>query len=71
MELRRGVLKAFDASTYRATVQVAGSISVWLEEVPVARNILPAELVVGRSCAVVFFDAANPDDAVLIAVYTP
>ena len=39
MDVRRGVVKSFNAVTYKATVQVAGSLSVWLEEVPVARNI--------------------------------
>jgi hypothetical protein len=70
MTVRRGELKAFDATTYTATVQVAGSLAVWLEGVPVARNIPSAELVAGRRCAIVFFDEANPQDAVLVAVYT-
>jgi hypothetical protein len=70
MEIKRGVVKAFDSGTYKATVQVAGSLSVWLAEVAVARNIPSGEMVVGRKCALVFFDEANPQDAVLIAVYT-
>ena len=70
MEIRKGVVKAFDAGTYRATVQVAGSLSVWLAGVAVARNIAAGEMVAGRSCAVLFFDAANPQDAVVLAVYT-
>jgi len=70
MELRRGTLKAFDGATYTATVQVAGSLSVWLDGVAVARNIPAAEMVAGRSCALVFFDPSNPQDSVVIAVYT-
>ena len=70
MELRRGTVQSFDAGTYEATVQVAGSLSVWLGKVTVARNIPTAEMVSGRGCAVVFFDPVNPTDAVLIAVYT-
>lgn len=69
MELRRGTVKAFDPVTYTATVQVAGSLSVWLEGVPVARNIPSAEMVPGRKCAVIFFDPANPADAVVAAVW--
>ena len=69
MDVRRGVVKAFDSGSYRATVQVAGSLSVWLEGVPVARNIGAAEMVAGCLCAVIFFDEANPQDAVLVAVY--
>ncbi len=70
MRLRKGKLKAFDSGSYTATVQVAGSLSVWLSGVPVARNIPAAEMVAGRACALIFFDDANPDDAVLVAVYT-
>ena len=70
MTLRKGVVKAFDASTYTAAVQVAGSLAVWLSGVAVARNVPQAEMVVGRQCAVLFFDEGNPSDGVLVAVYT-
>lgn len=69
MEVKRGVVKSFDSGTYKAIVQVAGSLSVWLEGVAVARNIAPTEMTVGRNCAMVFFDAGNAADAVLVAVY--
>ena len=36
MDVRRGVVKSFSSITYKATVQVAGSLSVWLEDVPSA-----------------------------------
>ena len=70
MEIRRGTLRSFDAGTYTATVEIAGSIAVWLSGVPVARNIAGAELTAGRNVAVLQFDAANPQDAVLTAVWT-
>ncbi len=70
MELKRGILKSFDAGTYKATIQVAGSLSVWLEGVAVARNIPAGEMVPERACALVFFDPGNPQDGVVIAVYT-
>ena len=38
MEMRRATLRAFDAGAYKATVEVAGSIAVWLTGVPVART---------------------------------
>ena len=69
MQVRKGVVKGFDSGSYEATVQVAGSLSVWLEGVPVARNIPSSEMVVGRNCALIFFDETNPSDAVLVAVY--
>ena len=66
----KGVLKAFDSGTYIAIVQVQGSLSVWLEDVPVNRGIPTAEMVTGRNVAVIFLDPGNPDDAVVVAVWT-
>ncbi len=70
MTVRSGVLKSFNASTYTASVQLPGSLSVWLTGVPVARNIASAEMVSGRRVALVLFDDANPADAVVTAVWT-
>ena len=70
MDVRRGEVKSFDSGAYTATVQVAGSLSVWLSDVPVARNIASVEMVAGRHCAILLFDVTNPQDAVVIAVYT-
>ncbi|MCH9036376.1 MAG: hypothetical protein IH860_03520 [Chloroflexi bacterium] len=69
METRKAVLKGFDAGAYLATVQISGSLSVWLQGVPVARNIPTAEMITGRNCAVIFFDPSNPKDGVVVAVY--
>ena len=49
---------------------MAGSLASWLRNVPVARNIGASEMVGGRSCAVILWDAANPTDAVVVAVYS-
>jgi len=68
--IRKGIIKAFNSETYTATVQEAGSLSVWLGNIPVARNIPEGEMVSGRRCAVIFFDEANPSDGVLVAVYS-
>ena len=69
MNIRRGEVKSFDGTAYTATVQLAGSLSVWLSDVPVARNIASVEMVAGRRCAVLSFDESNHQDAVVIAVY--
>lgn len=68
--IRKGILKAFDSGTCTATVQIAGSLSVWLENVPVSRGIPTGEMVTGRNVAVIFLDPGNPDDAVVVAVWT-
>jgi len=69
MDMKRGILRNFDAGSYTASVQVAGSIATWLTGVAVARNIDSAELVEGRSVALLQFDASNPDDMVVCAVW--
>lgn len=69
MTVRAGVVKAFDAGSYRATVQLAGSEASWLHGVPVARNVAAGEMTAGRRCAVLFLDDANPEDAVVVAVW--
>lgn len=68
--IKRGILKSFDSGTYTATVQITGSLSVWLEDVPVSRGIPTAEMVTGRNVAVIFLDPGNPSDSVVVAVWT-
>ena len=69
MEILKATIRAFHADAHRATVQVSGSLATWLDSVPVAGNIPAAEVTAGRACAVLFFDPANPSDAVVLAVY--
>jgi len=70
MKLRKAVLKSFNSGNYTATVQLAGSYKVYLEDVAVARNLSAAEMNTGRKTAVLFFDEYNPKEAVVVAVYT-
>lgn len=70
MSLRKGSLKSFSSSNYTATVQLASSFKVYLEDIAVARNLPSAEMVTGRKVAVILFDEHNPKEAVVIAVYT-
>ena len=69
MRLKKAVLKSFDSGNYTATVQLAGSYKVYLEDVAVARNLPSAEMTASRKVAVIFFDEHNPKEAVVIAVY--
>jgi hypothetical protein len=70
MGLRKGVLRSFNPTEYTATVQLAGSYKVYLEDVTVARNLPSAEMTTGRKVALVFFDEHNAKEAVIMAVYT-
>ncbi len=69
MTIKKGVIKAFSSTTYQATVQMEGSLSVWVNSVPVARNISASQLQTGRRCAILFFSEENKNDAVVFAVY--
>jgi hypothetical protein len=69
-ELRHGLVKAFNAGTYKATVLFTGSLMLTVDNIPVARDIAAAEMVVDRKVAVVMWDPSNPTDAVVLAVYT-
>lgn len=67
--IKKAVLKAWYSGTYTANIQIAGSQKAYLEGVRVARNLPSAEMVAGRSLAVLFIDKNNPADAVVIAVF--
>ena len=69
-ELRAGILRAFNAGAYTATVQFTGSLQQYVSGVPVSRGIAGAEMVVGRKVSVAFFDPSNHTDACLFAVWT-
>ena len=70
MMLRKGELRGFNSGNYTATVRLASSYKVYLEDIAVARNLPVAEMVTGRKVAVVFFDEHSPKEAVVVAVYT-
>ena len=70
MRLKKAALRSFNSGNYTATVQIASSYKVYLEDISVARNLPSAEMITGRKVAVLFFDEHNPKEAVVIAVYT-
>ncbi len=69
MRLRKAVLRSFNSGNYTATVRLASSYKVYLEDIAVARNLPSAEMITGRKVAVIFFDEHNPKEAVVVAVY--
>ena len=68
--IKKGILKSFDSGTYLATVQISGSLSVWLDNVPTSRAIASGDMIAGRNVAVLFIDPGNLSDAIVIAVWT-
>ncbi len=67
--LEVGILKNFDGGTYKAGVQLAGSLTTYFDNLNVARNIASAEMVTGRH-VILAIPEGNPRDAVVIAVFT-
>ena len=68
--IMKGILKAWNAGTYKADVQIIGSLSVWLGDIPTSRAIASGEMVVGRYVVVLTPDPGQPGDSVVIAVWT-
>jgi hypothetical protein len=67
--IKRATIKSYNPTAHRAAVQIAGSLSVWLNDVRVATDIPPPAVVPGRECAVLLFTDDNPDDGVILAVH--
>ena len=66
--IKKASIKSYSAATHTATVQVAGSLGVWLSAIRVATNIPADDVVAGRQCTVLFLDPANQDDAVVLTI---
>ena len=65
-----GILKNFDSGTYKAGIQLAGSLTTYFDNINVARNIASADMIIGRRVILVV-PGGNPRDAVVIAVFMP
>ena len=68
MILELAVLKNFDAGTYKAGVQLAGSLTTYFDDVPVSRAIPTSALVIGNR-VILAMPGDNPKDAVVIATW--
>jgi len=66
--IKSAIIKSYDAAEHKATVQIAGSLGVWLDGIRVATDIPAADIVAGRQCTVLFLDPSNQDDAVVITI---
>lgn len=66
--LQIGVLKNFDSGTYKAGVQLAGSLTTYFDDISVAKNIPSSALVIGNY-VIVAIPGGNPRDACVIATW--
>jgi len=67
--VKKAILRSFNSENYTATIEISGSGKTYLEDVPVARNLLALEMSAGSKLVVIFFDVHNVKDAVVVAVY--
>jgi len=63
-----GILKNFDSETYKAGVQLAGSLTTYFDDISVAKNIPPSAMVTGNY-VIVAIPGGNPRDACVIATW--
>lgn len=68
MLLELAILKNFDAGTYKAGVQLAGSLTTYFDDVPVSRDIPTSSLVIGNK-VILAIPNDNPKDACVIATW--
>jgi hypothetical protein len=66
MLLELAILKNFDAGTYKAGVQLAGSLTAYFDDVPVSRAIPTSALVTGNR-VILAIPGDNPKDACVMA----
>jgi len=63
-----GILKNFDSGTYKAGVQLAGSLTTYFDDISVAKNIPSSALVIGNY-VILAIPGGNPRDACVIATW--
>ena len=68
-EIRRAIVRAYDAGTDTATIELVGAITAHLASIPVAYEINAANMTAGALVLVVLLDGHNPAQAVVVSVY--
>jgi hypothetical protein len=62
------ILKTFDSANHRASVQLVGSLTTYLDDIPVSVAIAPSSLVIGNR-VLLAIPGGNIRDAVIIATW--
>jgi hypothetical protein len=68
MLLELAILKNFNSGTYKAGVQLAGSLTTYFEDVPVSQAIPTSAMVIGNR-VILAMPGDNPKDACVIATW--
>lgn len=69
MDVKKGTLRAFNAGTYKAQVQIFGSRQTQAE-ISVSRAIPADQLIAGRHVGLLEFWPGDPTAVVVAAVWT-
>lgn len=64
----RGILRAFNGTTYLASVEFVGSWAYTVGSVPVSKGIASAEMVAGRVVMVGVIDQSDPGSMMVLGV---
>jgi hypothetical protein len=67
--VEHGILRKWSSDTYKADVQISGSLTTYLNSINVSRDIASDQMVVGRHVIVVVPED-HPRDACVVAVFT-
>jgi hypothetical protein len=70
MPFRFGTIHSFDKQTYTADVEIGGHISTYVTAIPVAFHCREDLVDVGTRCVVLFLDELNPNNAVVLALFS-
>jgi hypothetical protein len=63
-----GILKNFDSGTYKAGVQLTGSLTTYFDGISVAKNIPSSAMIIGNY-VILAVPGDNPRDACIIAAW--
>ena len=65
-----GTLKTYNSGNHTAGVQLASSITTYLDDVPVSAALESADMTIGHN-VILAIPGNHPKDAVVIAVFQP
>ena len=67
--VQRGTVVSYDAVDETAVIQLVGSLTAAVADIPVAKHVDSGDMSAGASVIVVYFDPTNRADGVVVGVY--
>lgn len=69
MDIRRAVIRAYNAALHQADLQLAGGGPTNITAIPVSKQIPGSIVAPGTGAAVLFFDQLSREDAIVFAIF--